>query len=260
MNVESSVASRRRDRSLQRFFVPADAISGADVLFPSQTAHQILRVFRLRVGQHVIILDDTGDECIVELMTETPRLIGRIRERRANNAEPELRLHLYQGLLKGRKLELVLQKCTEIGMATFTPVLCDRSVADGVGSDRSGRLRDIVREAAEQAGRGHLPMIEKEIPLADALLQKAGPKVILTAPSAGRHESAPSLALALDWSYADINLFVGPEGGFSPRELDLAEGAGATSASLGPRTLRAETAAIVGCALLLAQSEARAAP
>jgi 16S rRNA (uracil1498-N3)-methyltransferase len=172
-------------------------------------------------------------------------------ELRQNLAEPKTALTLYQGLLKGSKLELVLQKCTEVGVSRFVPVVTARAVPEAPSVSRQERFETIVREAAEQSRRGRIPHIGGVIRLQDALIgaTAAGPTVFLWEEEAGlRLEDLP-------WS-DDVNtlsLFVGPEGGFTADEADAARTAGAYSVTLGPRILRAETAAIVGSALLLAR-------
>ena len=247
------------ERSLQRFFVPLASFQGVDVVFPERTAHQILRVFRLGQGSRVIVLDGTGMEHVVVISATRPVLRGTIASSHLNEAEPQIRLHLYQALLKGKKMELVLQKCTEIGVASFTPVVCDRSIVDRVSHEKSDRLIDIVREAAEQCGRGRIPVIEEPAAFKDVLLHGHGTKLILAAPSdRGSIALSPIAIDEHDGKACNIGLFVGPEGGFTSSELDLAATAHVRPITLGRRTLRAETAAIVGSAMVLAVAEKRA--
>jgi 16S rRNA (uracil1498-N3)-methyltransferase len=245
-------------RGLQRFFLPAGAISGPDVVFPPGIRHQILRVFRLGRGARVVALDGSGMEYIVELTEEQPALHGRIISSQENEAEPSVGLHLYQGLLKGRKMELILQKCTEIGMTAFTPVVCDRSVPYSLSREKAARMLDIVREAVEQSGRGSLPNVDSQVPFAEALRHSTGTKVVLAAPSRDVGSDAPISPFEATGDISgQVDLFVGPEGGFTQSEMALANEAGARMVSLGKRTLRAETAAIVGTALVLAAAESR---
>jgi 16S rRNA (uracil1498-N3)-methyltransferase len=247
------------ERSLQRFFVPSASFHGLDVVFPERTAHQILRVFRLGQGSRVIVLDGTGMEHVVVISATRPVLQGTIASSKVNEAEPQIRLHLYQALLKGKKMELVLQKCTEIGVASFTPITCDRSIVDRVSYEKSSRLMDIVREAAEQCGRGRIPVIEEPAPFKDVVFHIHRTKLILAAPSdRGSMARSPIAIAEYDGETSDIGLFVGPEGGFTSSELDLAATAHVRPITLGRRTLRAETAAIVGSAMVLAAAEKNA--
>lgn len=230
--------------TVHRFFLPPDSIRGDEVSIPDEQARQIRTVLRLRRGDHILVLDNSGMEYVVRLRSSTE---GSIEKLRRNETEPALRLVLYQGILKGPKLEFVLQKGTEIGIGRFVPVVTERSVAGEPGESKQRRYDAIVREAAEQSGRGRIPEIAEAKTLADALTAAEGKLVI---PWEEEHDrrlvglrAAPGETLSL---------FIGPEGGFSPGEVEAARSAGALPVTLGPRILRAETAAIVAASLLLA--------
>jgi len=230
-----------------RFFLPPASFSAGQVQFSQEASHQIVRVLRLRPHDEVIALDGTGLEYVVRLEELQPIVIGDISEGRANQAEPQTHVILHLGMLKAAKLELVLQKGTEIGVSRFVPMLTERSVAAEPGAARQRRFDTIVREAAEQCGRGRVPEVGTPLPLSDALTQATGQKIVLW-----EDERGTGLGdLPLD-AGAPVDLFVGPEGGFSPTEVALARDAGATPVSLGRRILRAETAAMVAAALVLA--------
>lgn len=234
--------------TLHRFFLPPDAMDGDGVVFPAEQSHQIRRVLRLQPGDQVIALDGTGAEFTVRLDMTPNDVTGAVEERRWNSAEPRARVVLYQGLLKGAKLELVLQKGTEIGVAEFVPVLTARSIPGDISPARQRRYEAIIREAAEQSRRGTLPPLSpmQSFDVALETASVAGP--ILLA-----FEDADGAGLCdmvrADWTRC--SLFVGPEGGFSTDEVEQARALGAHIVTLGPRILRAETAAIVSAALAL---------
>ena len=231
-----------------RFFLPPSAFSAGEVQFSQEATHQIGRVLRLRRHDEVIVLDGTGLEYVVRLEELQPAVTGRISERRANQAEPRTHLTLHLGMLKAAKLELVLQKGTEIGVSRFVPMLTERAVAAEPGTARQRRFDTIVREAAEQSGRGRIPEVGTPLALGDALNQARGPKILLW-----EEERTTGLgAISLE-AGTPVNLLVGPEGGFSSTEVALARDAGAALVSLGRRILRAETAAMVAAALVLAR-------
>lgn len=218
--------------------------------FPAEVARQIDRVLRLQRGESVIVLDGSGDEYEVRLDEVGRATTGTIAGRCRNTAEPAVSLSLFAGMLKGAKLELVLQRCTEIGVSRFVPVESARAVRGEPGAARRQRFEAIVREAAEQCGRGRLPEIAAPVFLQEALAEAAaqGPIVFLWEGEATARLS--DLRLTPEGGVA--SLFVGPEGGFSAEEAEAARRAGAHIVTLGRRILRAETAAIVGSALLLA--------
>ncbi len=233
--------------STHRFFLPPASFSAGEVQFSQEATHQIVRVLRLRRHDEVIALDGTGMEYVVRLEELQPRVTGSISERRANQAEPRTHITLYLGMLKAAKFELVLQKGTEIGVSHFVPMLTERAVAAEPGAARHRRFDTIVREAAEQSGRGRIPEVGTSLALGDALTQATGIKILLW-----EEERATGLGdIPLEVG-APVNLFIGPEGGFSITEVALARDAGAAVVSLGGLILRAETAAMVAAALVLA--------
>lgn len=237
--------------TLNRFFLSPDALEADRVIFPAEQSHQIRRVLRLQAGDRVVVLDGTGAELIVRLDTVQSTAAGTVEERRWNRAEPHTRVVLYQGLLKGAKLEMVLQKCTEIGVAGFVPVVTARSVPSDMSAAKQRRYEVIIREAAEQSRRGVLPALSPVMSFGDAV-QRAAADGSVILPFEGS-EAVGLREIRRSSGEKTIGLFVGPEGGFSDDEVELVRGVGARIVTLGPRILRAETAAIVSAALVLAQ-------
>lgn len=237
--------------TLHRFFVDPAALQSETVTFSRDQSHQISRVLRLVPGDEVIALDGSGAEYLVRLTEARGEAAGAIVGRGRNEAEPALRLRLYQGILKGAKLEMVWQKCTEVGVTSFVPVVTRRSVAAEPGAARQRRFDSIVREAAEQSRRGIIPPILPPMPYQTALGLAAedGPVIVLWEDEGSQHLEDVDLSTG-----GRLSLFVGPEGGLSADEIEAARAVGAITVTLGKRILRAETAAIVGSALLLARA------
>lgn len=238
-----------------RFFVDPDQIRGDRVRFSPEQAHQLDRVLRLRAGDTVVALDGRGaayDVTLTELSRRTAS--GTITGRRAANGEPDTTLILYQSLLRRDKFEWVLQKGTEVGVAVFVPVITRRSLvrdADKVTAERTERWTRILTEAAEQAGRGRVPDLQPPLPFADAVAEAvAGDGVALLASEDATGYGIPG-ALNPFRDLSRISLFIGPEGGFEPDEVDEAGSKGINIVTLGPRILRTETAAVVAAALVL---------
>lgn len=232
-----------------RFFVPPESIHGRVVNFSLAQAHQLRDVLRLRAQDEIFVLDNTGVEYRVLLNPVSRDTVrGEIVEQRASMGEPKTRLVLYQALLKADKFEWVLQKGTELGIAAFVPVVTERSVRD-VGKNKYARWAQIVTEAAEQSGRGKIPSLSPHQSLQTALksAHQAGGLILMPWESA----TARDLAGALSNSAAStIHLFIGPEGGLSESEVELARTHQAEIISLGPRILRAETAGLVASSAL----------
>jgi 16S rRNA (uracil1498-N3)-methyltransferase len=206
----------------------------------------------MRPGDQILVLDNSGTEWRVELTgvgKETAQ--GRIVDHQPAQTEPAVQVTLYQGTLKAQKFEWVLQKGTELGLSRFVPTICHRSVVSDTEAvaKKQARWQRIIREAAEQSGRGKLPHLETALPLAEAVRQAKADRLKLMP-----WEEASDFSLKELLAEAEIEsvaLFIGPEGGFTPEEVDLARQAGCRIVTLGPRILRAETAAIAAGAAIL---------
>ncbi|GAC1444015.1 MAG: 16S rRNA (uracil(1498)-N(3))-methyltransferase [Chloroflexota bacterium] len=241
--------------TLHRFFLPVVGEVGNRVDFPENVARQIRTVLRLQPGDTVVVLDGSCKEYIVQLESVRHDVYGSVQSHRLNTAEPHIRVVLYQGLLKSSKLDWVLQKGTEIGISRFVPMRTEHSIPAETSPSRQTRYETIVREASEQSRRGRVPVVCTNMVLQNALEFAAsqGDLVILWEGETGMTMDTIKLAPGVN----EIGLFVGPEGGFSPREVEIARTFGAQCVTLGPRILRAETAGIVGAALLLYELERR---
>jgi 16S rRNA (uracil1498-N3)-methyltransferase len=257
--------------SQQRFFVAPEAVQNGSIRFNRDQARQMTAVLRLGQGSNVIALDNSGWQYVVTLdQVSGAEAVGTVRTRTLVTSEPRTKITLYIGLIRAPKLEIVLQKCTELGVAAFVPVIAQRCVvqqSDEMSPAKVERWQRIVVEAAEQSGRGKLPVImpalsfkqaceqvrgmslllwegEREMPLREALEKAAAER------RAGRRSGG---AAARPFS---VNVFVGPEGGFTDDEAALARVAGVLPVTLGPRVLRAETASVaVASAILYAQGD-----
>lgn len=246
------VGSFAKGASAHRFFVEPSILVGETVVLSGPLAHQLSRVLRLRPGERIILLDGEGQECEAEVEAlQAHQAQVRILARRPAAGEPRHQVTLYQALLKGPRFEWVLQKGTELGIAAFVPILTSRCVAVPQRPEaKLARWQAIVREAAEQAGRGRLPRVAAPLPFAAACAGVKEERAFLAwegERDIGLRQALAGLEGADGVSWA---LFIGPEGGFSAEEVALAQGYGIRPVSLGPRTLRAETAALAAAAAL----------
>lgn len=238
-------------KNTYRFFVPPASFSGDDVcVHDAELARQLSRVLRLGPGDRVLMLDGQGDACDVEI-TELGRdlVVGRVR-RRTPAAEPTHDLTVYVALLRPERFEWVLQKGTELGVRRFVPVHFARSLpADRADGRKVERWQRIIREAAEQSCRGRLPELAAPLSFSDACVAACA----ATLPIILWEGQAPPLRDVLRHPGpppASVALLSGPEGGITPEELTAAEARGIVPASLGTRTLRAETAPIAAAAAI----------
>jgi len=246
-----------------RFFVPPETLASDPVVVTGQQAHRIGRVLRLQPGDRVLLLDNSGWAYETELTHfERDQVEGHVLRKVLATGEPRAKITLYQALLKGRSFELVLEKCTEVGIVEFVPLLCERCVVGslaGIEEHRYKRWGRILRGAAEQSRRGRVPRLAP-VTMWPLALQRAQRADLCLLP--WEEATRPSLREVLekykvgegDSKHArpySISLFIGPEGGLTPEEIHLAQSMGIQAITLGPRILRAETAGLVAASAIL---------
>lgn len=230
---------------LQRFFVKANLSDSVIKIADTTLAHQLTVVLRLGKGGKVILADGKTNEAEAEILDISKKEVSfNIFNRFINYNEPKRKVTLYCALIKHDKFTLTAQKAVEAGVTEIIPIITNRTVKQGFSRVR---LQKVIKEAAEQCGRGILPQLsepinlDKEIKNIDSLgaviLDKTG-------------DSLEKLKPALIDS-KKLSIFIGPKGGFTPTEILAAKQAGFKVMSLGSLTLRAETAAIVGSYLLV---------
>jgi 16S rRNA (uracil1498-N3)-methyltransferase len=233
---------------VHRFFVAPEDLRGEKIVLPTEVLHH-LSVLRSREGEEILLLDGTGLVCRCRIAS-----LGR-RDGTAHvtakwvEEESPFRITLLQGIPKGDKMDLILQKGTELGISRFVPVLTGRSIPtpgggkEGVRLERWGR---IVREAARQCRRPRLPLLDAPLPLAGALADRPEELRLFL----WEEESCPLAAILPEDPPRDAVVLVGPEGGFSSEEAEAAARAGFIAVRLGPRILRSETAGFVVASIL----------
>jgi len=246
---------------MHRFFIPPSWVQGNEVTITGPQARQMARVLRLRPGDRVIVLDNSGWEIEVRLVSvDQPLVKGDVLHRRLAGREPRTKVSLYQSVLRSNRFEFVLQKGTELGVVQFVPVITDRCVISDLDAVEKKRPRWewIIQEAAEQCRRGRKPSLRSAILFARACeeaRQAGGLSLILWEEEQQLsmrtllREAPPGREQA--WPPFTINLFIGPEGGFTPDEIAVARRYDLVPVTLGSRTLRAETAAVAASAAIL---------
>ncbi|MEW6217947.1 MAG: RsmE family RNA methyltransferase [Thermodesulfobacteriota bacterium] len=229
--------------SRHRFFVAPDQPLAGETVLDGEEAHHLSTVLRLGPGAAIELLDGQGSVYQGEVLAASRRQVRvRLLEQRWQ-PPPARRLILAPALLKKKGFDLVLQKATELGVHALLPVLSHRCVAQA--KDEVARWPRLVREAAKQCGARYLPELLPPRPLADLAVGR-GLGLAL-------HESAgEDLAafLARSAPPADLLCLVGPEGGWDPEDMGDIRAAGLVPVRLGPRILRAETAALAAAAIL----------
>ncbi len=247
---------------MHRFFIPTQGqhtiAPGEVVSLPEKLAHQVRNVLHLTIGEQIVLLDNSGDE-LVSVITKSSRseVEVEILERRMGKRESPVRIILCQGLLKSARFEWLLEKGTELGVSTFAPVICHRSMSglDGAGPAKIQRWQRIIQEASEQCGRARLPELLPIRSLIHALNDiPSGALAVMPWEEARDVSLHDALQVIRPNSCQDrpatmtVVLFIGPEGGLTAEEVGLAREHGVQVVTLGQRILRAETAALAAIA------------
>ena len=237
---------------MHRFFSDPGRSTASEAFLTKEDARHAVTVLRLRPGQHVCII---ADGCLWEaevLSADTTDVRVRFLSP-LPSTEPSLSVTLFQGLPKADKMELIIQKATELGVSSIVPVLLNRCVARPDAKDISRRLERwnrIAREAAKQSGRSVIPAVSA--PVTVDRLSDACPlpetSIVPWEEAAGYgplsfHNDHPSLS--------SLGILIGPEGGIEPKEIDCLRSLGFIPVTLGKRILRTETAGLAAVSSLM---------
>jgi 16S rRNA (uracil1498-N3)-methyltransferase len=239
---------------LTRVFVDGALSSGSVVELGRDTASHLAKVLRARSGDELVLFNGDGREFSgsIEAVRGT-RVCASIGASRTVDRESALEVTLVQCVPRGDRMDFIVQKATELGVARIVPVLSQRSVVrldDSQAASKQAHWRAVVVSACEQCGRNRLPSIDTPQPLlnylgglaAAALLNGRSLRLVL--------EPAPAPPLDARLPIAAAEIAIGPEGGFASEELDAFELCGFAKVALGPRVLRTETAAIAAVVML----------
>lgn len=235
---------------IARFYCPETDVAlaaGRLVTLPEAAAHHALKVLRLRVGEALVLFDGTGGEYPGRVAEAGRKLSVMLDAWRDVECEAPLRITLAQGLPAGDKMDLVVQKAVELGVAAIRPLEAKRSVVRLSGERADKRVahwQQVAVAACEQSGRNRVPQVHGLFDLSHFLAQPqpAGELRLLLSPHQG-------VRLAeLPRPTAGVTLLVGPEGGFEEAEEALARSVGFQAVNLGPRVLRTETTGLAALA------------
>lgn len=239
---------------LTRIHVDAPLTPGLRLPLPESAAVHLSRVLRLGVGDTCVVFNGDGHDYPARICQVGKReLLVEIEDAQPLDNESPLRITLIQAVARGEKMDWILQKATELGVVAIVPVDSERSEVRLAGSRAERRLahwRGVLASACEQCGRARLPAIGPPQSLASALNTLPETGLRLSLDPDGRHRLSE---LAFERTQP-LSLAVGPEGGWSPRDLQCLSATGFDSLRLGPRILRTETAGLAVIAALQARN------
>lgn len=243
---------------MPKFFVSKDKINDHIISLDSDNANHIANVLRAKIGDQIIVGDGEGMDytCEIEDISKN-EVRAKIIDITSSGAEPNIKLTLFQALPKSDKMELVIQKCIEIGADSIVPVATEHCVVSLKGKEdkKISRWNKIAEAAAKQCGRGKIPRVEPVLSFNEAIEKS---KELDCAIIPYEKEDKNTLkSFCNSFNGKSIGIFIGPEGGFSRAEIDRAIENNVVPVTLGKRILRTETAGLVACAILLYELEDR---
>lgn len=234
----------------RRFFVEGRCEVGGIVVIGGGDAHKIAHVLRLRAGDRLEVIDSAAQTFVAAIDAVEPTVRAKLVERLTEGAQRAFDVEVAQAVPKGQRMDFVIEKCTELGAAAFLPFYCERSVGRRVGAEKLARWRRLAQTAAQQCGRRDVPQIAPPLEFPDLTRRFAEYAAVLFAwetaqPVPLRERLSSTLPGA-----GRVLVVIGPEGGFTHAEAELAERRGAALVWLGARILRTDTAAMVLLAVI----------
>ena len=231
---------------MPKFFLNDEFFGGEYVTFDGQTARHVAYSLRMAKGDHITLCDMSGNkyECVIDSFTKDTVTVKVLSSDKASG-EPPCRIVLFQALAKGEKMDYIVQKATELGVCEIVPFESQNCIAK---SDKNGdiakteRRKKIAADAAGQCGRGIIPKISNTVSFGEALSRLAKSESAFF-----WYEGEGTLSLRSilpEKAPSEIAFMIGPEGGFSAKEVEAAKELGISLAGLGPRILRTETACL----------------
>ena len=226
---------------MHRFFVPPQQCSGQELTLDGREAHHALHVVRVKVGEQVSVLNGTGHEYFCKVMATSRHAITLAVDETKSTPPDDLQVTLIQAIPKGKAWDSILQKATELGAHRIVPLLTERVVIDADAS-KLEKWEWIAIDSIKQCGNRWLPQIDPPRQLRELLQQPLAVDLTLIA-SLEPGSEHPRRYLR-DKAITRVAIWIGPEGDFTSAETKIIREAGARPITLGPRVLRADTAAV----------------
>ena len=234
------------------FFVDETARTGDQFQITGADYNHICNVLRMQIGDTFLVSCGGASSLCSLCQIGDDTVVAQIVEENYQNTELSVRFYLFQGLPKGDKLELIIQKTVELGVAGIIPVEMNRCVMkldEKKKKSRQERWQSIAESAAKQSKRNVIPEVECVMTYQQAMKRASEMDLFLVPYENERGMATTRDALAQIRPGMSVGILVGPEGGFDTREIDMARDNGAVIVSLGKRILRAETAAVTAVAM-----------
>ena len=231
---------------MPKFFVEPSKISNGIITIDTDDVNHITRVLRMKTGDVITVCDSMGYDYSAEIFEiNKSSVLCKEIDKTKSDTEPELKVVLFQGIPKGSKMEYIIQKTTELGIFKIVPVSMSRCVSKienkKDGDKKKERWQKISESAAKQSGRGIVPEVEAPVSFETAVEALLKCDVVFAPYECEQDNSIKNVIKGVSGNKT-VGFIIGPEGGFSPEEIDRLTKCGIPSVTLGKRILRTETA------------------
>ncbi len=240
---------------MTRLFIDTLEISEEYFSLDKENSHYISNVLRMREGEELIVVANNRMEYCCEVNSVSKNEVQlKVISSRENDTEPKTFITLFQSVSKGERMDLTIQKSVELGVSRIVPVYSERVISRNDKASKIDRWQKIALEAARQSQRGIIPEVTEVMSFKDALKLASSQNELVLFP--WEEEKGQTLKEAIrDKAFSNVAVFIGPEGGYSDKEAELASETGARPVTLGKRILRTETAGPAVLAMLLFELE-----
>ena len=243
---------------MYNFFVDVENKKDGRYFIVGSDFNHIKNVLRMTVGEQFLVsCEGVSDLCCLESI-ESDTVVAKILEENYQNTDLPIKIHLFQGLPKSDKLELIIQKSVELGITSITPVAMKRSIVkidDKKKKSKRERWQAIAEAAAKQSKRTSIPEVKDVLSYKEMLNAAKDLDILLVPYECAEGMTATKNALKEIKRGMSVGIIIGPEGGFEEKEIELAKEIGGKVISLGSRILRTETAAVTTAAMCMLYSE-----
>lgn len=242
---------------MYRFFVSPEQLLQEPIRISGEDYNHIHNVLRMKTGEEVLVTDQGEKEYLCEIVdydTDAQEVQLRVVDVFGNNRELPAKIVLFQGYPKGDKMEQIVQKAVELGAAEIVPVMMKRCVVkldDKKAAKKIERLNGVALSAAKQSKRGRIPEVKPAMNMEQAIQYAKSLDSILVPYESAEGMEYSKKVIHESTDGRSIGIFIGPEGGFEPSEIEQIEAVGGKVISLGHRILRTETAGMVVLSLLM---------
>ena len=237
------------------FYVKNEQIDGEKANITGEDVKHIRDVLRYKIGDELDICDENGKKFITQILNFSKEKIElKVMKQCDETSEPNIKITLFQGMPKADKFEMIIQKCTELGVSEIVPAITERVIVkldEKTISKKIERWNKIALEASKQSGRQKVPNVKNPVNIKNIVENISKYDILILPYECEKDRTLKEIIKNIDKDYKNIAILIGPEGGFSEDEISMLNNEKVKCVTLGPRILRTETAGMATIAMVL---------